>query len=601
MAAQSPPYRVGILIVSDSVSAGLATDKTASRLAIALQAVDPTKWHIKSPQVVPDDVPAIQSAICAWADGHPNSGANSRVDLLLTSGGTGLSPHDVTPEAIEPLLDRTCPGFTIAMVTSSLRITPMATLSRPVCGIRKHTLILTLPGSPKGAVENLQAILPSVPHALDLVRGQSSRQLHASLLSSPSTIARTPTPSSCQCHHTSTSRLELASMSSHPPTSVALRDRQSPFPMVTVEDAQACVQRHLLDLGTETVPVTADLIGRVLAVDVVAPCPVPAYRASCVDGYAMCLADDDPDTGHHYPGKTYPVTSNASTAGTLVAELPALPKGHVMRINTGAPVPPEATAVVMVEDTQLYRVNPDTHEEQSITISATTVPTGAHIREIGSDITEGQTVLWAGDRLSGLGAELGTLYSLGIKRVTVYRQPTVGVFSTGSELHDYEPLRENARVESHRASLPVGKIYDANRPLLLASLRQSGFKAVDLGIAPDDLDALRDFVNRSVARSDIEVFVSTGGVSMGEKDLVKPMLEHHLGAKIQFGRVFMKPGKPTVFAVQSHPSTHQPQKLFFALPGNPVSALVAFHLFALPALRRMAHHPQPDPPMVQAK
>ena len=152
--------------ISDRVSAGTATDMSGPAMAGVLRQVGKLRIEVVAVKIVPDEMDQIQALVKEWSD-------SDTVDLILTSGGTGLSPRDVTPEAVKAVLDKEIPGFPIAMLESSLKITAKAVLSRPVAGIRKRTLIVTLPGKPKAVVENFAAIAEVLPHALHLVRDLS--------------------------------------------------------------------------------------------------------------------------------------------------------------------------------------------------------------------------------------------------------------------------------------------------------------------------------------------------------------------------------------------------------------------------------------------
>lgn len=152
--------RVGILTVSDRSSRGERADSSGPELARLVQA---RGWSVIKQEVLPDDEAAIRDRLINWAD-------SSEMDILLTTGGTGFSARDVTPEATRAVIEREAPGLAEAMRAASLSITPHAMLSRIVTGIRKRTLIINLPGSPKGAVENLETVLPVLPHAIQLLR-----------------------------------------------------------------------------------------------------------------------------------------------------------------------------------------------------------------------------------------------------------------------------------------------------------------------------------------------------------------------------------------------------------------------------------------------
>lgn len=280
-----------------------------------------------------------------------------------------------------------------------------------------------------------------------------------------------------------------------------------------------------------------------------------------------------------------------------------LESGTIARITTGAPLPPNANAVAMVEDTVLATSTPDGQEEATVEILTGDIKPGENVREPGSDIALGSRILRKGDTITPVGGELGLLAATGTKTVKVYKKPCVGVLSTGDELVEHDDPR----------TLHGGQIRDSNRPSLLACLASWGFPTVDLGIARDtpatELEqSLRDAL-RGVgkAQANVDVIVTTGGVSMGELDLLKPTIERSLGGTIHFGRVSMKPGKPTTFATvpfkpssPAHPNQQQERqtKLIFSLPGNPASALVTLNLFVLPSLHKLlglGAHPSARP------
>jgi molybdopterin adenylyltransferase len=151
--------RFGILTLSDRSSRGERADSSGPALALLIQAEG---WSIAKQSLLPDDVSAVRQILIDWAD-------SDEMDVILTTGGTGFSPRDVTPEATRAVINREAPGLAEAMRAASLKITPHAMLSRVVTGIRKRTLIINLPGSPKGAVENLQVLVPVLPHAVQLL------------------------------------------------------------------------------------------------------------------------------------------------------------------------------------------------------------------------------------------------------------------------------------------------------------------------------------------------------------------------------------------------------------------------------------------------
>ena len=158
--------RFGILTLSDRSSRGERQDSSGPALAALIEA---EQWSVVKHEILPDDELAIREILVSWTDSRD-------MDVILTTGGTGFSPRDVTPEATRAVIDREAPGLAEAMRTASLKVTPHAMLSRIVTGIRRQTLIVNLPGSPKGAVENLQVIVPVLPHAVQLLRGDPASE-----------------------------------------------------------------------------------------------------------------------------------------------------------------------------------------------------------------------------------------------------------------------------------------------------------------------------------------------------------------------------------------------------------------------------------------
>jgi gephyrin len=333
---------------------------------------------------------------------------------------------------------------------------------------------------------------------------------------------------------------------------------ESAYAMLPVEEALAVVLSQAQTLAAVHVPLH-EALGRILAEDVHAGEPLPPFPASVKDGYAVVAADG--------PG-IYRLIGEV-TAGRM-AEF-EVPPGSVAYITTGAPMPPGADAVVMVEDTE--RAGDQIHIKKG-------VRAGDDVRPVGVDVRAGETVLQAGDYLGV--AEIGLLATVGVTQAPVYPRPRVAVLSTGDEL-----------VEPHQPLGP-GQIRDSNRAMLLAAVRASGGEPVDLGIGGDSQAQLESYVQRGLREADI--LLTSGGVSMGDLDLIKPLLEH--AGTVHFGRVAMKPGKPVTFATAE---IEGKRRLVFGLPGNPVSSLVTFYLFGVPAMRKLAGWPNPRLRRVHAR
>ncbi len=337
---------------------------------------------------------------------------------------------------------------------------------------------------------------------------------------------------------------------------------ESGYPMLPVADALAIVLGQAQPLAAQLLPL-ADAAGLVLADTVRAPEPLPPFPASTKDGYAVIAAAGPGD---------YTVIGDA-TAGR-VADF-TVEAGMVAYITTGAPVPTGADAVVMVEETAAL---PTEHGVRRVRINQQ-VRAGADIRPIGSDIQQGETVLDAGAHLGA--AEIGLLATVGAAQVPVHPRPRVAILSSGDEL-----------VEPGQAIGP-GQIRDSNRFMLHGAVLAAGGTPLDLGIASDSAAEIEEKVERGLHEAD--VLLTSGGVSMGELDLIKPLLERR--GQVHIGRVRMKPGKPLTFATVVIDGR---QKLVFGLPGNPVSSLVTYYLFVVPALHQLAGWPDPHLPRIQA-
>ena len=156
--------RFAILTVSDRASHGQREDASGPALVGLLESND---YQVVKQDIVPDEIGVIRSKLLTWSD-------SGDVDVILTTGGTGVAPRDVTPEATHAVVERLTPGIDEAMRAVSFKITPHAMLSRAISGIRNQTLIINLPGSPKGAIENMQVVLPVVEHAVKLIREEDA-------------------------------------------------------------------------------------------------------------------------------------------------------------------------------------------------------------------------------------------------------------------------------------------------------------------------------------------------------------------------------------------------------------------------------------------
>jgi molybdenum cofactor synthesis domain-containing protein len=328
--------------------------------------------------------------------------------------------------------------------------------------------------------------------------------------------------------------------------------RESVWPMVSVADAlQVVSQISRTPLGIEMIaPHRA--AGRILAETVLAPADMPAEPRATVDGYAIRTSDGD------VPRQ---VIAELTAGG---GERLTLAPGQTVRIMTGAPLPDGADAAVMVERT---------HEVDGVLTYQGTVRAGECVLPIGSDMRSDDVVIPAGATLSP--GDVGLLTNIGLSLVAVYRRPVVAVLSTGDEVYEYDE------------QLPYGGVRDSNRHALMAAIEAAGCEARSLGIARDDQALQRSKIIEGLTQAD--VLITSGGVSMGTKDFIKPLLAE-IGT-VHFGRIAFKPGKPTMCATVG-------DRIMFGLPGNPVSSLVSFEVFVRPALRRLMGDATPDRPRV---
>jgi molybdopterin molybdotransferase len=337
--------------------------------------------------------------------------------------------------------------------------------------------------------------------------------------------------------------------------------------MISLRDAQAFVL-DACSPGTPGPTPIDEALGCVVAAPVVATEPVPPFVNSSRDGYA--LRADDTRTAVGAEGRVRLRVVGLIMAGSNFEGV--VGRGQAARIMTGAPMPAGADAVCMLEDCQV-------ESDGEVVVIDQPVPEGAAVRGVGEDVAVGDLVAEPGTVLTP--AHLGVLANQGIAEVVVHPRPRVGILSTGDEL------------ASDLGPLAPGQIRDANRHTLLALVHREGWVPVDLGMVGDDEDALGAVLDRAAATCD--AVVTSGGVSVGDHDIVKVVLEKRSGGTMRWMQVAIRPAKPLAFGTLDGPGTP-----VFGLPGNPVSAMVSFELFVRPAVRRMGGHRDLDRVVVPA-
>ncbi len=339
---------------------------------------------------------------------------------------------------------------------------------------------------------------------------------------------------------------------------------------LSVDEARAAIAAALQPVhAPECVPLMQAL-GRVLAADVLSPIDVPAHDNSAMDGYAFRGAEQ-------VAGQPTVLRS----VGTLFAGVPwagQVAVGECLRIMTGAVMPAGLDTVVPLE---LCRVEAGPGGDL-VHIAPGVIKTGENRRHRGEDLRAGLPALQAGRVLKP--ADLGLVASLGMEEVTVQRRLRVALFSTGNELR------------TPGQPLDAGSIYDSNRYSLMAALQRLGMDVLDLGLVPDEPAALQATLREAMARAD--VVLTSGGVSMGDADHTRDVLAR-LG-EVAFWKVAMRPGRPFAFGPLQRDG-HAPPCWLFALPGNPVAALVTFYAFAREALLQLAGATPTPLPVLQAR
>jgi molybdopterin molybdotransferase len=326
--------------------------------------------------------------------------------------------------------------------------------------------------------------------------------------------------------------------------------------MIPLAEAVAYVLSHCPPMDPRPVPLD-EALDCVCAATVAASEPVPPFVNSSMDGYAVRSVDTVP--------ASVVATVSLRLVGTVLAGSTgdiSVKAGQAARIMTGAPVPDGADAVVMQEACRL-------ENDGTMVVLEEPVRSGSFIRTVGQDVATGATVVAAGAELTP--GHLGSLANQGLSKVTVHPRIRVGVLSTGDEL-----------ATADRA-LARGQIRDANRPSLLALVARQGWVPVDLGTVGDDAEEVAKALDGAAERCD--AVLTSGGVSVGDADVVKDVLRERCGGSMRWMQVAIRPAKPFAFGILDGSGLP-----VFGLPGNPVSAMVSFELLVRPAGRRMGGH-----------
>lgn len=343
------------------------------------------------------------------------------------------------------------------------------------------------------------------------------------------------------------------------------------MPLLSLEAARRRVLAQCQPVRARAIPI-GEALGCVTSVELRADADVPPFANTAVDGFAVRSHD------------VAQVPATLRVTGTIAAGSrpePGVGPGEAVRIFTGAPLPPGADAIVMVEDTDAWDGRSGREARGVSGVVSVEVRrvagNGDNVRSAGDDLRAGQVVFGPGTVLGP--GHLGVLASMGVRRVPVHPRARVGVLSTGDELVDGPE------------ELQPGQIRDSNRRTLLALLADTNAEPIDLGLVGDDEVALTERLRDGIARCD--AVITSGGVSVGDFDYVKVVLDRLSAGQMSWMQIAIRPAKPFAFGmIDATP--------VFGLPGNPVSSMVSFELLARPALRSMMGHARLDRPHVGA-
>nr|Q9PW38.1 RecName: Full=Gephyrin; Includes: RecName: Full=Molybdopterin adenylyltransferase; Short=MPT adenylyltransferase; AltName: Full=Domain G; Includes: RecName: Full=Molybdopterin molybdenumtransferase; Short=MPT Mo-transferase; AltName: Full=Domain E [Gallus gallus]AAD49748.1 gephyrin [Gallus gallus] len=645
--------RVGVLTVSDSCFRNLAEDRSGINLKDLVQDPSLLGGTISAYKIVPDEIEEIKETLIDWCD-------EKELNLILTTGGTGFAPRDVTPEATKEVIEREAPGMALAMLMGSLNVTPLGMLSRPVCGIRGKTLIINLPGSKKGSQECFQFILPALPHAIDLLRDAivKVKEVHDELEDLPSPPPPlSPPPTTSPHKQTEDKGVQCEEEEEEKKDSGVASTEDSSSSHITAAAIAAKIPDSIISRGVQVLPrdtaslsTTPSESPRAQATSRLstASCPTPKVQSRCSSKENILRAShsavDITKVARRHRMSPFPLTSMDKAFITVLEMTPVLGTeiinyrdgmGRVLAQDVYAKdnLPPFPASVkdgyavraadgpgdrFIIGESQAGEQPTQTvmpGQVMRVTTGAP-IPCGADavvqvedtelIRESddGTEELEVRILVQArpGQDIRPIGHDIKRGECVLAKGThtgpsEVGLLATVGV--TEVEVNKFPVvavMSTGNELLNPEDDVLPGKIRDSNRSTLLATIQAHGYPTINLGIVGDNPDDLLNALNERISRAD--VIITSGGVSMGGKYYLKQVLDIDLHAQIHFGRVFMKPGLPTTFATLDIDGV---RKIIFALPGQSVSAVVTCNLFVVPALRKMQGILDPRPTIIKAR
>lgn len=525
--------------------------------------------------------------------------------LIITVGGTGLCPRDVTPEASSAVYDKHCNGISTALLKNSLRYSAHAALSRLTAGISGECLIVNFPGKLKACQECFSYLKGFLQHGIDQVRSNYEAIKETHLLDNKPIDTKSipelhPKPiipvveqepdSSClltaseliinfdsnkqnfsPANSTGVSLMDTIIDSSCEIDQLKSSTTESPYPLVEYDDALRIMNNVTLDYRAKEVKIDLNnyqhALGATLVHDLTPKSLIPPHNVSTMDGY-VC----------HVPKLCQKYSSNigfcrASIVENLI-EFEKLQQDSTgkqnmfcFQVNTGERVPESNFVVIPFEETG--------GKTTSHVLLNKIPPSNKYVRVKGCDLSESY-VMKAGTVIGPV--QLAILMQMGYTEVKAFQRPTIGILSTGDEL-----VNSNTAI-----TLDSTKVIDTNGPLLLSFFSSKGFQVTSCGIARDTQTSVSLKLEASLKICNI--LCITGGASMGTKDHVKDAIKE-IGGTIHFGRVNIKPGKPVAFASVVR---NNETKFIFSLPGNPVSAYITSLVLVIPFIERISRKTLPS-------
>lgn len=585
-------YSASVIVTSDTCSNDPTKDESGQ---IVVDHLKKFGFPVVTKYILADDQDAITQQLRSILNNDSNN------VLIITVGGTGLSPRDVTPEASCAVYDKSCNGIQTGLIMNSLRYSPRAALSRLTAGISGECLIVNFPGSKQACKECFAYLEQFLGHAIDNIRSNTEEVRKTHLLENKSTptpltpksitpeLDQKPLSSSLLTASELIQKLDLSCQKSKDCSREGSDENnlvqlegtnESAYPLIEYDDALRIMNNVTLDYQAREIEINLTSssssettfstsapecpLGAILAKNVISKNKIPPYNVSTMDGY-VC----------HFPKLVEKLLSNI---GLICAKLvPGLDEFEKLRqdpdaretsfcyqVNTGERVPASDIVVVPFEYTEKklsdgrVRIIKTTHAK--------------YYREQGSDLDHTYEMK-AGTVVGPI--QIALLLSMGYSKVKVFKRPIIGVLSTGDEL-----------IESPKDEVN-SKVVDTNNPLLHSFFLSKGYHTKSFGIAKDTQKDVISKLEASLEKCD--VLVVTGGASMGTKDFVKDAIKE-IGGTIHFGRVNIKPGKPVSFAkVERDGET----SFIFSLPGNPVSAYITSLVLVVPFIERISRKTLP--------